>query len=42
MLFGNKNEDINLSKTIAYFYDGEKHDAPPAKEEYVIDVIHCD
>lgn len=37
------SEDISKPKTIAYFYDGEKHDAPPAKDSgYEIDVVNCD
>ena len=41
LLFSEK-EDISKPKMIAYFYDGEKHDAPPSKENYEIDVVHCD
>ncbi|MBP5407702.1 MAG: hypothetical protein J6Y42_01015, partial [Bacilli bacterium] len=41
-LFGSNEEDITVPKMIAYFYNDEKHDAPPAKEKYEIDVVHCD
>jgi len=41
-IFSNK-EDINTPKILAYIYDGEKHDTPPAKEAgYEIDVVNCD
>ena len=41
-IFKANEDDINKHKTIAYMYDGEKHDAPPAKERYEIDVVNCD
>ena len=40
-LFSNK-EDITKFKELAYIYDGEKHDAPPEKDRYEIEVVNCD
>ena len=43
MFIFNNKEDLNTPKLLAFIYDGEKHDAPPAKDAgYEIDVVNCE
>lgn len=43
VIFNNRFTSHNNYKVFAYVYDGEKHDAPPEKDNgYVIDEVSCD
>ena len=35
-------ENKEITSYIAYYYDGENHNNPPSKEDYVLEEISCD